>query len=222
MYYANWHSRCRRTITANTFADQQTKKHRRQRHLSLKVICTKLKDVKLVETDVSGDNRGFSTETYTREKFVEAGIKNDSNQDNVCLSAEAGVLRGSYYVMAPQLQTKLGCVVTGVVEDVLVDIAKGRCTYGVWEGYILSVYNVRQLLVSKGSLHGSITLTPNVNFVYKVEGYQLPEADRGIAFDDPDIGIDWPMCTAHLIMSEKDVHVPQLKELENNFIYGEI
>lgn len=136
--------------------------------MSLKVIPTKLKDVKLVETDVFGDNRGFFTETYTREKFVEAGIKNDFNQDNQSLSAEAGVLRGMHYQMAPYAQTKLVRVVTGVVEDVLVDIRKGSPTYGHWEGYILSQYNHRQLLVPKGFAHGFITLTPNVNFVYKL------------------------------------------------------
>lgn len=124
--------------------------------------------------------------------------------------------------MAPYAQTKLVRVVTGVVEDVLVDSCKGLPTYGDWEGYILREYKDRQLLGSKGAAHGAITLTPNVNFVYKVEGYYAPEADRGIAFDDPDIGIDWPMRTAHLIMSEKEEQDPQLKDAENNFIYGEI
>ena len=100
--------------------------------MSLKVIPTKLQDVKLVETDVFGDNRGFFTETYTRDKFVAAGITNDFNQDNQSLSAEAGVLRGMHYQMAPDAQTKLVRVVTGVVEDVLVDIRKGSPTYGQW------------------------------------------------------------------------------------------
>jgi len=106
--------------------------------------------------------------------------------------------------------------------DVLVDIRKGSPTYGQWEGYILSEFNHRQLLVPKGFAHGFITLTNNVNFCYKVEGYYAPDADRGIAFDDPDLGIDWPMSTDHLIMSDKDLHHPQLKDADNNFVYGEI
>lgn len=113
-------------------------------------------------------------------------------------------------------------MVTGVVEDVLVDIRKGSPTYGQWEGYILFEFNHRQLFVPKGFAHGFITLTPNVNFCYKVEGVYAPDADRGIAFDDPDIGIQWPMPTTHLIMSEKDTKHPQLKDAENNFVYGEI
>lgn len=190
--------------------------------MSLKVIPTKLKDVKIVETDVFGDNRGFFTETWTRDKFVAAGITTDFNQDNQSLSAEPGVLRGMHYQMVPYAQTKLVRVVTGVVEDVLVDIRKGSPTYGQWEGYMLSEFNHRQLFVPKGFAHGFITLTPNVNFCYKVEGVYAPEADRGIAFDDPDIGILWPMPTTHLIMSEKDTKHPQLKDAENNFVYGEI
>lgn len=190
--------------------------------MALNVIPTKLKDVKLVETDVFGDNRGFFTETYTREKFIEAGITNDFNQDNQSLSAEAGVLRGLHYQYGDAAQTKLVRVVTGVVEDVLVDMRKGSPTYGQWEGYILSEFNHRQLLVPKGFAHGFITLTNNVNFAYKVEGYYAPEADRGIAFDDPDIGIYWPMPTSRLIMSDKDKKHPQLKDADNNFVYGEI
>ncbi|WP_203623695.1 MULTISPECIES: dTDP-4-dehydrorhamnose 3,5-epimerase [unclassified Lacticaseibacillus] len=190
--------------------------------MSLKVIPTKLKDVKIVETDVFCDNRGFFTETWTRDKFVKAGITTDFNQDNQSLSAEPGVLRGMHYQMAPYAQTKLVRVVTGVVEDVLVDIRKGSPTYGQWEGYILSEFNHRQLFVPKGFAHGFITLTPNVNFCYKVEGVYAPDADRGIVFDDPDIGIQWPMPTTHLIMSEKDTKHPQLKDAENNFVYGEI
>lgn len=190
--------------------------------MSLKVLNTQLQDVKIIETDVFGDSRGFFTETWTKDKFATAGIVNDFNQDNQSLSAEAGVLRGMHYQLAPFAQTKLVRVVTGVVEDVLVDIRKGSPTFGQWQGYILSEFNHRQLYVPKGFAHGFVTLTPNVNFCYKVEGTYAPEADRGIAFDDPEIGIDWPMPVAHLIMSEKDKVHPRLSEAENNFVYGEI
>jgi dTDP-4-dehydrorhamnose 3,5-epimerase len=190
--------------------------------MGLKIIETKLADVKLVETEVFGDHRGFFTETFTRNKFVDAGIDFDFNQDNQSLSSHAGVLRGLHYQLAPYTQTKLVRAMTGAVYDVLVDMRKGSPTYGEWEGYILSEYNHRQLLVPRGFAHGFITLTDNVNFAYKVDGYYEPKADRGIAFDDPDLGIDWPMSIDHLTLSEKDTKHPQLKDAENNFVYGEI
>lgn len=190
--------------------------------MALQIIKTKLQDVVLLETDVFGDNRGFFTETYTRNKFEEVGIDFDFNQDNQSLSAEAGVLRGMHYQLAPYTQTKLVRVVTGAVYDVLVDMRKGSPTFGQWEGYILSEFNHRQLLVPRGFAHGFLTLTPNVNFAYKVDGYYEPSADRGIAYDDPEVGIEWPMSLNHLIMSEKDKVHPKFFEAENNFIYGEI
>lgn len=188
----------------------------------MKISNTKLADVKIIETDVFGDNRGFFTETWTKKKFEDAGLKFDFTQDNQSLSAEAGVLRGMHYQLAPYSQTKIVRVVTGVVEDMLVDIRKGSPTFGQWEGYILSEYNHRQLLVPKGFAHGFVTLTPNVNFAYKVDGYYAPEADRGIAFDDPNVGIQWPIDIDRAILSEKDKKHPLLKDAENNFVYGEI
>lgn len=187
--------------------------------MALKVLDTNLPDAKIVETDVFGDHRGFFTETYTKKKFVEAGIDVDFAQDNQSLSVEPGVLRGLHYQMAPYAQTKLLRAVTGAIYDVIVDIRKGSPAYGQWQGFILSEYNHRQLLVPKGFAHGFVTLTPNVNVAYKVDGYYEPQADRGIAFDDPDLAIDWPMSVEHLILSEKDQHHPQLKDAEINFSY---
>lgn len=186
----------------------------------MKVLDTKLQDVKIIETDVFGDHRGFFTESYTRNKFEQAGIKFDFNQDNHSLSAEPGVLRGLHFQRAPYAQTKLIRVATGAVYDVLVDCRKGSPTYGQWEGYILSEYNHRQLLVPKGFAHGFVTLTPNVNFLYKVDGYYNPEADGGIAYDDPDLAIDWPMPMDHLILSDKDKKHPNFKDADLNFVYG--
>ncbi|KRL02595.1 dtdp-4-dehydrorhamnose 3,5-epimerase [Liquorilactobacillus capillatus DSM 19910] len=187
----------------------------------MKIIDTNLQDVKLVETDVFGDHRGFFTETYTQNKFQNAGINVEFTQDNQSLSVEPGVLRGMHYQLAPYAQTKLLRAVTGVIYDVLVDIRKGSPTYSKWEGYILSEYNHRQLLVPKGFAHGFVTLTPNVNVAYKVDGYYAPEADGGIAYDDPDIGIEWPMPLEHLILSDKDTKHPRLKDAKLNFVYGE-
>lgn len=186
----------------------------------MKVIETKLQDVKLIETPVFGDHRGFFTESYTKDKFIQAGITHDFIQDNHSLSTEVGTLRGMHYQLAPKAQTKLVRCTSGVIYDVLVDMRKGSPTYGQWEGYILSEYNHRQLLVPKGFAHGFCTLTPNVNVQYKVDEVYSADHDRGIAFDDAEVGIVWPMKAG--ILSEKDKKHPVLKEAENNFVWGEI
>ena len=188
----------------------------------MKVIDTKLQDVNIIEMAIYGDHRGFFTESYTREKFKEAGINIDFLQDNHSLSVEPGVLRGMHFQTSPKAQTKLVRATTGVIYDVLVDMRVGSPTYGKWEGYILSEYNHRQLLVPKGFAHGFVTLTPNCNVQYKVDEYYSKENDGGIAFDDPAIGIEWPMPADKLVLSEKDTLHPTLAEFDNPFIYGEI
>lgn len=188
----------------------------------MKVIDTKLQDVKIIEMAVFGDHRGFFTESYTREKFKEAEIDIDFLQDNHSLSVEPGVLRGMHFQTYPKAQTKLVRATTGVIYDVLVDMRVGSPTYGKWEGYVLSEYNHRQLLVPKGFAHGFVTLTPNCNVQYKVDEYYSKENDGGIAFDDPAIGIEWPMPIDKLVLSEKDTQHPTLAEFDNPFIYGEI
>ena len=188
----------------------------------MKVIDTKLKDVKIIEMDVFGDHRGFFTESYTRQKLSNAGIDIDFLQDNHSLSVEPGVLRGMHFQTEPKAQTKLVRTTTGVIYDVLVDMREGSPTYGKWEGYILSEYNHRQLLVPKGFAHGFVTLAPNCNVQYKVYEYYSKENDVGIAFNDPAIGIEWPMPVDKLVLSEKDMQHPTLAEFDNPFIYGEI
>lgn len=190
----------------------------------LTVTKTKLTDVLIIEPVVFGDHRGFFTESYSQADFQEAGITQNFVQDNHSLSVEAGVLRGLHFQKGTAAQTKLIRVVTGAVLDVIVDIRKGSPTYGEWEGYILSESNQRQLLVPKGFAHGFMTLTSNVNFLYKCDNYYDAEADAGIAFDDPDLAIDWPIAKEKAILSEKDQHHPTLKAFEeqNPFIYGEI
>lgn len=190
----------------------------------IKITETKLKDVKILEPAVFGDHRGFFTESYSQEDFKAVGIEFDFVQDNHSLSTQPGVLRGLHFQKGEAAQTKLIRVVTGVVLDVIVDIRKGSPTYGQWEGYILSEYNHRQLLVPKGFAHGFVTLTPDVNFLYKCDNYYNAEADGGIAFDDPDLGINWPISIDKAITSEKDMKHPTLKEFEaeNPFEYGSI
>ena len=190
----------------------------------LKVTTTKLQDVKIIEPAVFGDHRGFFTESYSDRDFKEAGIDIDFIQDNHSLSTQAGVLRGLHFQRGKAAQTKLIRVVTGAVLDVIVDVRAGSPTYKQWEGYILSASNHRQLLVPKGFAHGFVTLTDNVNFLYKCDGYYDAEADGGISFKTPELNIDWPIDFDQAITSEKDANQPTFTEFEkdNPFVYNEI
>ena len=190
----------------------------------LKVTTTKLQDVKIIEPAVFGDHRGFFTESYSDRDFKEAGIDIDFIQDNHSLSTQAGVLRGLHFQRGKAAQTKLIRVVTGAVLDVIVDVRAGSPTYKQWEGYILSASNHRQLLVPKGFAHGFVTLTDNVNFLYKCDGYYDAAADGGISFKTPELNIDWPIDFDQAITSEKDAKQPTFTEFEkdNPFVYVEI
>lgn len=181
----------------------------------MNVIRTKLEGVCIIEPAVFGDNRGFFMESYSSRKFVELGIDYPFVQDNHSLSVEAGVLRGLHYQKSPKAQTKLVRVVAGAVYDVAVDIRKNSPTFGQWVGVILSAANKRQLLIPQGFAHGFCTLVPNTEFVYKVDEYYSPEHDRGIVWNDPELGIDWPV--GKPILSEKDGKLPLLKDADINF-----
>jgi dTDP-4-dehydrorhamnose 3,5-epimerase len=181
----------------------------------MKVTETKLAGVYIVEPAVHGDHRGFFMESYNSEKFQKHQIDFLFVQDNHSLSAEVGVIRGLHYQLNPKAQTKLVRVVFGAIYDVVVDIRKGSETYGQWIGVILSEFNKRQLLVPKGFAHGFCTIIPNTQVVYKVDEYYSPDCDRGILWNDPALGIDWP--TSQPILSEKDQKHPLLKDAEINF-----
>ena len=181
----------------------------------MKIITTKIDGVLIVETDVFGDNRGFFTESYNKQKFEAAGIANDFIQDNHSYSAEAGTLRGLHYQLAPKAQTKLVRAIAGAIYDVAVDIRKESPTFGEWVGVILSESNKRQLLVPKGFAHGFCTLTPHTQVMYKVDELYSKEHDRGIIWSDLDLDIDWP--TLNVVLSDKDIQLPALREADNNF-----
>lgn len=181
----------------------------------MKIIKTKLEDVIIIEPAVFGDHRGYFMESYNKNVFSEQGIEYDFVQDNQSLSVETGVIRGLHYQLAPKAQTKLVRALTGAIYDVAVDIRKGSPTYGQWVGAILSEDNKRHLLVPKGFAHGFCTLVPNTIVAYKVDEYYSPEHDRGILWNDPAIGVDWP--TSKAVLSEKDQKHPLLKDAENNF-----
>lgn len=181
----------------------------------MKIVKTKLDGVVVIEPDIFQDARGFFMESYNQRALSELGITIDFVQDNQSLSLEAGTIRGLHYQLAPKAQTKLVRVLTGAIYDVAVDIRKSSPTYGKWVGVILSEWNKRQLLVPKGFAHGFCTITPNTQVFYKVDEFYSPEHDRGIAWNDPDLNIDWP--TADPILSAKDQLHPFLKDAENDF-----
>lgn len=181
----------------------------------MKVIETKLKGVFILEPVVFGDRRGFFMESYNRLRFEQKQIDCTFVQDNHSLSVEAGVIRGLHYQLNPKAQTKLVRVIGGAIYDVVVDIRRKSLTFGQWVGVILTEGNKRQLLVPKGFAHGFCTLVPNTQVLYKTDDYYSPEHDRGILWNDPSLGIDWPVSGA--ILSEKDQRHPLFKDAEMNF-----
>lgn len=181
----------------------------------MKVTPLQLQGASILEPVVHGDNRGFFMESYNEEVMLKLGVNYNFIQDNQSLSAEVGVLRGLHYQLNPKAQTKLIRVLSGVIYDVIVDIRRNSPTFGQWVGVILSEYNKRQLLVPKGFAHGFCTLVPNTQVLYKVDEYYSPENDRGILWNDPALGIDWP--TSSPILSDKDQRHPVLMDAELNF-----
>ena len=141
-------------------------------------------------------------------------------QDNHSLSQQAGVLRGLHYQAPPMAQDKLVRCVRGSILDVAVDIRRGSPTFGRWVGEVLSAENWRQMFVPKGFAHGFVTLEPNTEVCYKVSEYYSPEHDRGLRFDDPDVGVDWRMPALEATLSDRDRRHPGLAESEACFEYG--
>lgn len=181
-------------------------------------ISTYFDDVFLLEPKVFGDNRGFFMESYNDKLFKELELNYEFIQDNHSLSEEVGTLRGMHYQLNNAAQTKLVRVIRGAIYDVIVDIRKGSPTYGEWRGFILSEGNKRQLLIPQGYAHGFCTIVKNTEVIYKVDNYYSAEHDRGIAWNDPILNIDWPITNP--ILSDKDMKHPNLNEAENNFIFS--
>ncbi len=173
--------------------------------------------VKVIKQKVFGDGRGFFMEAYNREEFKRIGIDIEFVQDNLSYSATAGTLRGIHYQLPPKAQTKLVRCIKGVIYDVVVDLRPNSLTFKQWEAFVLSEHNKLQLLVPKGFGHAFLTLTDNVLIYYKVDEYYSPEHDRSLAWNDPDINVEWPYFDEY-VLSEKDksanVLVDHMEELE--------
>ena len=181
-------------------------------------IRTNIPDVVVIEPKVHGDNRGYFTETFREDKLEEfLGYKINFCQDNESKSSK-GVLRGLHYQLAPYSQTKLVRVIKGRVLDVAVDIRKGSPTYGKHVSVELSDTNKLQLLVPRGFAHGFVVLEDDTIFAYKVDNYYSSQNDRGIAFDDKELNIDWILDNTELNLATKDKL--QLKLFENNELFN--
>ncbi|OYR22979.1 dTDP-4-dehydrorhamnose 3,5-epimerase [Brucella thiophenivorans] len=161
-----------------------------------------------------GDDRGFFSETYKVNALAEAGIELNFVQDNHSYSAAKGVVRGLHYQLPPFAQDKLVRVIRGAILDVAVDIRKNSPTFGKWVSLEVSAKYWNQILVPKGFAHGFITLTEETEVIYKVTDYYAPEHDRSVRFDDPAIGIEWPLPSSGVQLSDKDQKAPLLADAE--------
>lgn len=177
----------------------------------MKFTKTKLDGVVIIEPDVFGDHRGFFMESWSQKKMEEVGLFYNFVQDNHSMSSVKGTLRGIHFQKGDKAQAKLVRCVKGAVLDVAVDLRHESPTYKQWVAVELSEENKKQLLIPRGFGHGFVTLTDEVEFLYKADNYYAPEADGGIRWNDPEIGIDWGV--ENPILSAKDEKSPLLKDV---------
>jgi dTDP-4-dehydrorhamnose 3,5-epimerase len=181
---------------------------------------TKIPDVVIIEPKIHGDSRGYFVETFRVDKLEEfLGYTINFCQDNESKSSK-GVLRGLHYQLHPAAQTKLVRVIQGRVLDVAVDIRKNSPTFGEHVAVELSAENKKQMLIPRGFAHGFVVLEDDTIFAYKVDNYYSPENDRGIAFDDKDLVINWQIPHDQLQLSAKDTKQPLLKDTNDLFLFG--
>ncbi len=176
----------------------------------MNIIKTKLDGVLIIEPRVFEDPRGFFMETYHAQRYRESGVGVTFVQDNLSYSSE-GTLRGLHYQL-PHAQAKLVQALKGEVFDVAVDIRRGSPTFGQWEGVMLSAENRRQLFIPEGFAHGFCVVSKDAIFHYKCSDIYAPEAEGGVAWDDPELGIEWPV--EKPLVSEKDRGYLPLNEID--------
>jgi dTDP-4-dehydrorhamnose 3,5-epimerase len=164
-----------------------------------------------------GDHRGFFSETYKASAWAEAGVAVTFVQDNQSFSRAPFTLRGLHFQSPPPAQDKLVRVARGRIWDVAVDLRRGSPTFSAWVAVEISAEKGNQLLVPKGFAHGLLTLEPDCEVVYKTSAEFSPAHDVGVAWDDPTIGVEWPLNGARPVLSEKDAKLPRLAEIEIPF-----
>ena len=184
----------------------------------MEIIKTEIPGLLIVKPDVFGDKRGYFVESYSENRYKEAGITTNFIQDNIS-GSKYGVIRGLHYQLAPYSQAKLVQVLEGRVLDVAVDLRKGSPTFGQHYAIELSADNNIQFFIPQGFAHGFSVLTESATFSYKCDNYYNREAERGINYNDPHLVIDWQIPADKRIISPKDSVLPLFKEAEMNFIY---
>ena len=181
----------------------------------MKIVATDIEDLFIIEPQVFGDSRGWFMESWSQKKMEEVGLFYNFVQDSHSFSEKKGTLRGLHFQKGSSSQAKLVRCVKGAVFDVAVDLRKNSKTYKKWVGCILSEENKKQFLIPRGFAHGFLTLTDNVEFVYKADNYYDPQADRNIIWNDEEINVDWGI--ENPILSEKDKKAPKLSESDVDF-----
>ncbi len=185
--------------------------------MPFKLLHTDIPDVKVVEPKVFPDERGYFLESFKKSDFISLGIERDFKQDNHSFSV-AGTLRGLHFQKPPYAQGKIVRVVVGRIIDVAVDVRVGSPTYGRYVSVELSADNHLMLWVPEGFAHGFLALTDSL-VLYKATSEYNKASEGGLIWNDPDVGIKWPVETP--ILSEKDTQWPKLKNLKSGFIYGD-
>jgi len=178
---------------------------------------TAIEGVKIITPKKHGDERGFFSEVYNLSTWEKAGLHYRFVQDNHSLSTNVGVIRGLHFQTEPAAQDKLVRVVRGRILDVAVDLRRSSPTFGRHVALELSADDWRQLLVQIGFAHGFCVLEPNTEVLYKVTNFYSGANDFGLAFDDPDLNIDWPVSPADALLSDKDRRWPRLRDLSQTF-----
>lgn len=177
----------------------------------MKVLTTGLEGVVIIETPVFADGRGFFSETFREDEFAGKVCSTTFVQENESRS-RYGVLRGLHYQLPPAAQGKLVRVVRGAILDVAVDIRRGSPTFGKYFSYRLNDRNRHQMFIPRGFAHGFLCLTDEAVVVYKCDGYYSPAHEASLAWDDPEVGIDWGVAPDDIILSDKDSRAPSLGE----------
>lgn len=185
----------------------------------LEIISTEIPEVRILVTRWFEDERGAFSEVFNHSRWREAGLVCDYAQDAQAVCRPVGTLRGMHFQAPPMAQTKIVRVIHGAVWDVVVDIRVGSPTYGKWVGVELSAANRLQLYVPIGFAHGYLSLEPNTEMIYKLGRPYSPAHERGIAWNDPGLGIQWPLKDLSRVISERDQNWPALSQLTPCFYY---
>jgi len=186
----------------------------------MNLVETRLHGPLLIEPQLFGDERGFFCETYRRELFAELGVSEEMVQDNHSRSGK-GVVRGMHFQIGAGASKLIRCA-RGAIVDVMVDIRRGSPTFGEWEAVELSEENARIAYCPIGFAHGFCVISEVTDVIYKQSNYYSPDVERGFAYDDPDVAIEWPLPAAELIPSQRDSTAPLLREIEAElpFVYA--